>query len=66
MSGGGAWGFLSDSGYCLEGYDAIDKHTVRHIFNGCFLFSQLPWIGQNVPYIVVPLGNLEGVWGISE
>ena len=53
--------------YCLEGYgmQAIDKHPVRHIFNGCFLFSQLPRIGQNVPYFVVSVGSLYGVCMVS-
>ena len=67
----GVWdvsgGCLSDSGYCLGGYDvqAIDKHPIRLIFISCFLFSQLPRNGQNVPYFGVSVGCLEGVWGVS-
>ena len=30
-----------------------------------FLFSQLPRIGQNVPYFGVSVGCLEGVWEVS-
>ena len=61
----GVWGCLNDSGYCLEWCDmqAIDKHPFRHIFNSCFLFSQLSRIGQNVLYFGVSLGCLEDVWG---
>ena len=57
-------GFLSDSGYCLGGYDmqAIDKHLIRLIFISFFLFSLLPRIGQNVAYVGVFEGCLEGVW----
>ena len=44
---------------------AIDKHTVRFIFDSLFLFSQLPWIGQSVPYFGVSVGCLEGVWRVS-
>ena len=40
---------------------AIDKHTVRFIFDKIFLFSQLPWIGQIVPYFGVSLG----IWKVS-
>ena len=63
MSGG----CLSDSGYCLGGYDmqAIDKHLIRLIFISFFLFSLLPRIGQNVAYIGVSVGCLEGVWKVS-
>ena len=71
----GVWGVsgrcLSDSGiqtgYCLGGYDtqANDKHPIRLIFIGFFLFSQLPQIGQNVPYFGVSVGCLEGVWEVS-
>ena len=49
----GVWevsgGCLSDSGYCLGRYDmqAIDNHAIRFICITVFLFSQLPWIGQN-------------------
>ena len=65
----GVWkvsgGCLNGSGYYRDGYDmqAIDKHPFRHIFNSCFLFSQLSRIGQNVPYFGVSLGCLEDVWG---
>ena len=57
-------GCLSDSGYCLGGYDmqAIDNHPIRFIYITVFLFSQLPRIGQNVPYFGVSVGCLEGVW----
>ena len=60
MSGG----CLSDSGYCQGGYDmqAIDNHPIRFIYITVFLFSQLPRIGQNVPYFGVSVGCLEGVW----
>ena len=60
-------GCLSDFGYCLGGYDmqANDKHPIRLIFIGFFLFSQLPQIGQNVPYFGVSAGCLEGVWEVS-
>ena len=63
MSGG----CLSYSGYCLGGYylQAIDKHPIRLIFISLFLFSQLPRIGQNVPYFGVSVGCLEGVWEVS-
>ena len=63
----GVWevsgGCLSDSGYYLGGYDmqAIDKHLIRLIFIFFFLFSLLPRIGQNVAYIGVSVGCLEGV-----
>ena len=62
----GVWevsgGCLSDFGYCLGGYDmhAIDKHLIRLIFISFFLFSLLPRIGQNVAYIGVSVGCLEG------
>ena len=36
-----------------------------NIFIGFFLFSQLPQIGQNVPYFGVSAGCLEGVWEVS-
>ena len=68
---GGVWevsgGCLSDSGYCLGRYDvqAIDNHPIRFIYITLFLFSQLPRIGQNVPYFGVSLGCLEDVWGVS-
>ena len=60
-------GCLSDSGYCLGGYDmqAIDKHLIRLIFISFFLFSLLPRIGQNVAYIGVSVGCLECVWEVS-
>ena len=67
----GVWevsgGCLSDSGYYLGGYDmqAIDKHLIRLIFIFFFLFSLLPRIGQNVAYIGVSVGCLEGVWEVS-
>ena len=63
MSGGR----LSDSVYCLGGYDmqAIDNHPIRFIYITVFLFSQLPRIGQNVPYFGVSVGCLEGVWEVS-
>ena len=67
----GVWevsgGCLSYSGYCLGGYDmqAIDKHLIRLFFISFFLFSQLPWIGQNVPYFGVSVGCLECVWQVS-
>ena len=67
----GVWevsgGCLSDSGYCLGRYDkqAIDNHAIRFIYITLFLFSQLPWIGQNVPYFGVSVGCLEGVWEVS-
>ena len=63
----GVWevsgGCLSDSGYCLGGYDmqAIDNHPIRFIYITVFLFSQLPRIGQNVPYFGLSVGCLEGV-----
>ena len=67
----GVWevsgGCLSDSGYCLGGYDvqAIDNNPIRFIYITVFLFSQLPRIGQNVPYFGVSVGCLEGVWEVS-
>ena len=44
---------------------SIDKHPVRLIFISQFLFSQLPRIGQTVPYFGVSVGCLEGVWEVS-
>ena len=38
----------------------LDSSILR--FN---LFSQLPRIGQNVPYFGVSVGCLEGVWYVS-
>ena len=63
MSGG----CLSESGYCPGRYDvqAIDNHAIRFICITVFLFSQLPQIGQNVPYFGVSAGCLEGVWEVS-
>ena len=34
-------------------------------FNSCFLFSQLPQIGQNVSYFGVYVGCLEGISEVS-
>ena len=62
----GVWelsgGCMSDSGYCLVGYDLQEtkKHPVRLIFIRLFLFSQLPRIGHNVPYFGVSVGCLGG------
>ena len=53
-----AWG-----GYDMQ---AIDKHLIRLIFISFFLFSLLPRIGQNVAYVGVSEGCLEGVWEVSE
>ena len=59
----GVWevsvGCLSDSGYCLGRYDvqAIDNNPIRFIYITVFLFSQLPRIGQNVPYFGVSVGE---------
>ena len=67
----GVWevseGCLSDSGYCLGGYDvqAIDNNPIRFIYITVFLFFQLPRIGQNMPYFGVSVGCLEGVWEVS-
>ena len=60
-------GCLSDYGYCLGGCDmqAIDNHPIKFIYITVFLFSQLPRIGQNVPYFGVSVGCLEGVWEVS-
>ena len=43
---------------------SIDNHPIRFIYISVFLFSQLPWIGQNVPYFGVSVGCLEGVWEV--
>ena len=50
-----------------EGYDvqALFKHPIRLILNSCFLFSQWPWDGQNLPKLGVSVGCLEGVWKVS-
>ena len=50
-----------------EGYDvqALFKHPIRLILNSCFLFSQWPWDGQNLPKLGVSVGCLEGVWEVS-
>ena len=67
----GVWevseGCLSDSGYCLGGYDvqAIDNNPIRFIYITVFLFFQLPRIGQNMPYFGVSVGCLKGVWEVS-
>ena len=72
----GVWdvsgGCLSDCGYCQGGYDVqtIDKYPIRLIFIKCYIISQLPRNGQNVPYFGVSLGPvsgecLGGVWGLS-
>ena len=65
MSGGG----LSDSGYCLRGCDVqeTNKHPIRLICISLFLYSQLLWIGRNVPYFGVSedVWTLEGVWMVS-
>ena len=60
-------GCLSDYGYCLGGCDmqAIDNQPIRLIQISFFLFSQLPRIGQNLPYFGVSVGCLEGVWEVS-
>ena len=44
---------------------AIDKHPLRHIYNGCFLLSQLPRIGKNLQYFAVSVVSLEDVWEVS-
>ena len=72
----GVWevsvGCLSDSRYCLGGYDvqAIDKHPIRLISISCFNFSQLPRIGQNcaIVWCVCRVSELclGGVCGLSE
>ena len=50
-----------------EGYDvqALFKHPIRLILNSCFLFSQWPWDGQNLPKLGVSVGCLEGVLEVS-
>ena len=50
-----------------EGYDvqALFKHPIRLILNSCFLFSQWPWDGQNLPKLGVSVGCLKGVWEVS-
>ena len=45
--------------------EVIDNHPIRLIYITFFLFSQLPGIGQNVPYFGVSVGCLEGVWEVS-
>ena len=70
---GGVWGCLSDSRYCLGGYDvqAIDKHPIWLIFIGLFLFSQLPQIAISCGVCRVSgrcLGvvwlTLNAIWGV--
>ena len=56
------WLWILSGGYDVQ---AIDKHPIWHIFISLFLFSQLPKIGQNVPYFGVSVGCLEGVWEVS-
>ena len=56
------WLWILSGGYDVQ---AIDKHPIWHIFISLFLFSQLPKIGQNVPYFGVSGGCLEGVWEAS-
>ena len=50
-----------------EGDDvqALFKHPIRLILNSCFLFSQWPWDGQNLPKLGVSVGCLEDVWEVS-
>ena len=43
---------------------AINRHPIRLILISFFLFSQLPRIGQNMPYFGVSVGCLEGVWEV--
>ena len=54
------WLWILSGGYDVQ---AIDKHPIWHIFISLFLFSQLPKIGQNVPYFGVSGKCLGGIWG---
>ena len=56
------WLWIQGGGYDVQ---SIDKHQILLLYISGFLFSQLPWNGQNVPYFRVSAVCLEGVWEAS-
>ena len=63
MSGG----CLNDSGYSLGRCDVQETKNIQSdsFSLAYYFFSQLPRIGQNVPYFGLSVGCLEGVWEVS-
>ena len=63
MSGG----CLNDSGYSLGRCDVQETKNIQSdsFSLAYYFFSQLPRIGQNVPYFGVSVGCLKGVWEVS-